>query len=157
MSTSALPPLLIAEDDANDMFLFTRLLTAVGAMNALHIALNGQDALRLLSPVVDKNRLVAKPALAFLDVKMPRLGGLDVLEWIRNQPALDSLPVVMMANTIEPAEVERAAELGAQCYVVKFPGKLTISRLIENAARFTGRHGTTVFDVPDNLLRKRSG
>jgi CheY-like chemotaxis protein len=157
MPASTLPPLLIAEDDANDMFLFTRLLAASGAMNALHIALNGQEALRLLSPVVEKNRLVARPALAFLDVKMPRLSGLEVLEWIRGQPALDALPVIMMSNTPDRAEIERAAELGAQAYLVKFPGKLTISRLVENAARFTGRDGAALFDFSDNLLRTKSG
>jgi CheY-like chemotaxis protein len=151
------PPLLVAEDDANDMFLFTRLLNAAGAMNALHIALDGHEAIRLLTQVVEKHRLVPRPAIAFLDARMPRLDGLRVLEWIRRQPALDPLPVVIMANSADPQEIARAAELGAQCFLLKFPGKFTITRLLENARRFDGRDGAHLFDLPDNLLRKQSG
>jgi CheY-like chemotaxis protein len=154
MPTLAVPPLLVAEDDANDMFLFTRLLTAAGGLHALHIALDGREAIRLLTPVVEKNRLAPKPAIAFLDAKMPHLSGLEVLAWIRCQQPLDTLPVVIMANSADPTEISRAAELGAQCYLVKYPAKLTIARLLQNAPRYTGRDGAGLFDVPDNLLRK---
>jgi CheY-like chemotaxis protein len=157
MPSHVVPPLLVAEDDANDMFLFTRLLSSAGAMNALHIALDGREAIRLLMPVVEKHRLVARPAIAFIDARMPHLDGFAVLEWIRSQRALDALPVVMMSNTADPDEIARAGELGAQCYLVKFPGKLTIARLLENAVRFDGHDGARYFDLPDNLLRKRSG
>lgn len=154
MPTSAVPPLLVAEDDPNDMFLFTRLLAGAGAMHALHIALDGREAVRLLKPVMENNRLVAKPALAFLDAKMPHHSGLEVLEWIREQRPLDGLPVVIMANHADRTEAARAAELGAQAYLQKFPGKVTIARLLESALRFTGHNGDRIFDLPDNLIRK---
>src|SRR5687768_10701267 len=50
MPTPAVPPLLVAEDDAHDMFLWTRLLTAAGATHPLHIARDGREAIRLLTP-----------------------------------------------------------------------------------------------------------
>lgn len=149
----ALAPVLVVEDDANDMFLFTRLLKAAGAANALHIALDGREAIRLLTPIVEKNRLVAKPALAFVDVRMPHFSGLEVLAWIRQQRELDDLAVAMMSAAPERAEIERAATLGAQCFLTKFPRTLAISRLLEGAARFSGHDGPTRFDLPDNLLR----
>jgi hypothetical protein len=58
---------------------------------------------------------------------------------------------------IEPDEVARAAALGAQCYLSKFPGKLTISRLLDHASRFTGHDGDHLFDLPENLIRKKVG
>jgi CheY-like chemotaxis protein len=157
MPTSVVPPLLVAEDDANDMFLFTRLLNAAGAANALHIALDGREAIRLLTPIVEKSRLAPRPAAAFLDAKMPHLSGLDVLEWIRRQPELDGMPVVLMSKEPNPQDVTRAAELGAQCYLSKFPGKLTMARLLDHASRFTAHDGDHLFDIPDNLIRKKVG
>jgi len=152
----AFPPLLIAEDDAQDMFLFTRLLQATGALHALHIALDGRDAIRLLTPVVGQSRLVAKPAVAFLDVALPEIGGLEVLTWIRQHRELDDLPVVMMATTPDSASIARAARLGAQCFVAKFPGKASMARLLQNAPQFTGRDGVHIFDLPENLLRSHA-
>ncbi len=149
----ALAPVLVAEDDANDMFLFTRLLKAAGASHALHIALDGDEAIRLLTPIAAQSRLVAKPALAFVDVRMPHRSGLEVLAWIRRQRSLDDLAVVLMSTSPEPAELAQAALLGAQCFVAKFPGKLALARLLERAPRFTGREGHELFDLPENLLR----
>jgi CheY-like chemotaxis protein len=140
------------------MFLFTRLLKAAGAVNALHIALDGQDAIRLLAPVVEKSRLVAKPSVIFLDSRMPRLDGLAVLEWIRARSELDDVPVVIMSGAADTREITRAHDLGAQCFLIKYPGKFTISRVLEQAAGFSGFRGNgdghAVFDLPDNLLRR---
>src|SRR4051812_20739187 len=157
MPSNTPAPLLIAEDDANDMFLFTRLLKAAGATHALHIALDGQDAIQLLSPVVKKNRLVEKPLMVFLDLKMPRVGGLAVLEWLRSQRELDDIPVVIMSGATVPDEIRRARELGAQCYLAKYPAKMTIIRVLEYGADFAGRSTTTLFDLPDNLLLTARG
>jgi CheY-like chemotaxis protein len=109
------------------MFLFTRLLKAAGAVNALHIALDGQDAIRLLSPIVEKSRLVVKPTAVFLDFKMPRVDGLTVLEWMRGQRELDDIPAIMMAANPDSQVISRATKLGAQCFLSKYPGKLTVN------------------------------
>jgi CheY-like chemotaxis protein len=153
MPARTLAPLLIAEDDPNDMFLFTRLVKATSAMHALHIALDGREAIRLLEPLVNGNRLVARPGVAFLDIAMPHVGGFEVLEWIRRHAVLDSLPVVIMSNTSGAAELERAARLRAQCFLRKFPGKPTIQHVLDHAPLYTGNDGAHLFNVPDNLLR----
>jgi CheY-like chemotaxis protein len=154
MPTHTLSPLLIAEDDPHDMFLFTRLLTAAGAVNALHIALDGQDAMRLLSPVVKKSRLVVKPAAVFLDAKMPRVDGLAVLEWMRAQRELDDVPAIMLSGNPDPEAISRATTLGAQCFLTKYPGKLTVVRVLQQAAQFSANPRRAAFDTPDNLLRR---
>ena len=155
MPAHPLSPLLVAESDANDMFLFTRLLKSAGAVNALHLALDGREAIRLLTPVGEKNRLVAKPAIAFIEVKLPEIGGLDVLAWIRKQRALDDLPVAIMANAATRAEIDRARTLGAQCFLAKSPREWAVMHLLSVAPRFTGRDGDGLFDLPDNLLHER--
>ncbi len=146
-------PILVVEDDANDMFLFTRLLKAAGATNALHIALDGNEAIRILTPITERNRLVAKPILAFVDVRMPHMSGLEVLAWIRRHSELDDLAVVLLSASPEREEIDQSALLGAQGFLTKFPRALAITRLLEHAARYNGRDGHTLFDLPDNLIR----
>lgn len=157
MLAPATLPLLVAEDDANDMFLFTRLLNAAGTIRPLHIALDGREALRLLAPVVERNALGPRPAIAFLDVRMPHHSGLEVLKWIRSHRILHPLPVVLFANQPDPVEIATAESLGAQGYLKKFPSKFTMIRLLEQADQFNGHDPSQVFDLPDNLLRKKSG
>ncbi|MDB6123496.1 MAG: two-component system response regulator, partial [Pedosphaera sp.] len=59
------------------------------------------------------------PALVLLDLKMPRVDGLEVLGWIRSQPALKRLVVIVFTASNQAAEVNRAYEMGANSYLVK--------------------------------------
>lgn len=59
------------------------------------------------------------PSLVLLDLKMPRMNGFEVLEWKRNQPELDALPVVIWSSSDLAADRERAHRLGATSYFVK--------------------------------------
>lgn len=156
MRTVALPPLLVVEDDAHDMFLFTRLLKSAGAAHPLHIALNGEEAVELLDRVMHKKGLMDFPAAAFIDTKMSGMDGLEVLAWIRKRGALDRLPVVMLSHSDDPRDVARAHKLGAQCYLTKYPAHSTMTKVIEEIARF-GRNGALpIFETPNNLLRART-
>ena len=62
------------------------------------------------------------PDLVLLDLRMPRLDGFEVLQWIRDNPATKTLPVVVLAGSSFRADVRRALELGANSYAAK-PGK----------------------------------
>jgi CheY-like chemotaxis protein len=55
----------------------------------------------------------------FLDLKMPGRNGFDVLEWIRGQPTPFPFPVLVLSGSHEPADMQRAKELGAKAYLVK--------------------------------------
>jgi len=151
MPAPAFPPLLVAEDDANDMFLFTRLLTAAGALNPLHIALDRTEAIRLLKPVSEQSRLVVKPAAVFISTGLRSDEPLELLQWIRQQRALDNLPVLFMGRSPKRAEVDRAMQLGAQCFFTKFPTKLAITRLLEGATSFSRNRAAPAFNLPENL------
>jgi CheY-like chemotaxis protein len=59
------------------------------------------------------------PLLVLLDIKLPRKSGLEVLEWIRKQPELKSMPVLMLTSSSESNDLDRAYALGANSYLVK--------------------------------------
>ncbi len=153
MTRSLALPVLVAEGDANDMFLFTRLLKASGVVNPLHIALNGREAVELLTQVAERDSLVARPCIVFLDVQLPERDGFDVLTSIRSVSVLDNLPVVMLTHVVEPRDILRAQQLGAQCYLTKYPGRSTITRVLEDAYAFYSHAKPRIFTTPDNLLK----
>ena len=152
MSNPASSPLLVAEDDPNDMFQFTRLLNGAGASHALHLAQDLSEAIRLLRPTLEKSRTAPRPAAVFASLDMPRDAGWEFAAWIRAQRPLDALPVVLMARNPKRADLDRAAKVGAQCCFAKFPGKLAFARLLEEVARFNRNPSPTAFELPENLL-----
>jgi CheY-like chemotaxis protein len=134
------------------MFLFTRLLNGASANQALHLALDQPEAIRLLTRMLEKNRGVARPAAAFVSLDMPRGAGWEFAAWIRAQRTLDNLPVVLMARNPKRADLDHAAKLGAQCCFAKFPGKLAFARILEGVAQFNRNPSPTAFKLPENLL-----
>ena len=130
MRSRPLPSFFVAEDDPNDMFLFTRLLKGCGAENPLHLALHGQEAIELLARVGDGSGLADQPSIVFLDIRMPLRDGLDVLAWVRTRAAFASVPVVILSATDDPQEIARARELGAQCFLRKFPSPRVIAEVL---------------------------
>src|SRR5438128_1825373 len=61
------------------------------------------------------------PKAVFLDLKLPIKNGFEVLSWIRGQPHLKALPVIILSSSREPADVHRASQLGSDFYMVKPP------------------------------------
>src|SRR5262249_31740660 len=59
------------------------------------------------------------PTIVLLDLKLPRKSGLEVLAWMRDQPSLKRLPVIMLTSSRHPLDINRAYDLGANSYLVK--------------------------------------
>jgi CheY-like chemotaxis protein len=117
------PVILLVEDDENDVFFMRRALTKAEIDFPVHVTVNGQDALDYLGGAgkfADRAQYPL-PSLVFLDLKLPFVGGLDVLAWIRSQASLKELPVVILTSSAEDRDRQRAAELGAKAYFVKPP------------------------------------
>jgi CheY-like chemotaxis protein len=114
------PTILLAEDSRTDVMLLQRALAGAGVTNPVRVACDGQDVIDILSrpPESKDDRL---PALIILDLKMPRRDGLDVLQWLRQQPVLRLLPVVVFSSSAHRDDIERAYALGANAFVVKPP------------------------------------
>src|ERR1700738_387754 len=96
--------ILIAEDDENDVLFLRRSFKQVDLTNPLHFVHDGQNAIEFLSE--PRSATTPLPALVILDLKMPRLNGLEVLEWIRKQPTLRCLPVLMFSSSNRREDIE---------------------------------------------------
>src|SRR5262245_11294532 len=114
-------PVLVAEDDPNDVFLLRRAFQKVGVFNTIVVAHNGQEAIDYLSGNgLYRNRSNHPfPALLFLDLKMPLVDGFDVLNWLTHHPLEQSLPVVILSSSNQERDIERAHQMGASDYCVK--------------------------------------
>lgn len=118
-----MPIILLADDDPDDVLLIRRALARAKMDHPVHVVNDGQAAVDYLAGTgayADRARHPF-PDLLLLDIKMPRRSGLEVLAWLRAQPVMGRLPVVMLTGSRETADVNRAYELGANSYVVK-PG-----------------------------------
>ena len=108
-------PVLIAEDDEDTRFFLERSLQKAGVRNPVKIVNDGQQALDYLQ----KDDSHKTPRIVLLDIKMPGVDGFDVLKRVRADPRLSRLPVVMLSNSNDGRDVNRAYDLGANSYVVK--------------------------------------
>jgi CheY-like chemotaxis protein len=113
--------LLLIEDDPNDVALFRRAARKAGLSVEIHEAEDGDAAVRFLetraAQSVDETAGI--PWIVLLDLKMPRKSGLELLEWLRRQPRLRHLPVIIFTSSRESSDIARAYELGANSYLVK--------------------------------------
>ena len=113
--------ILLVEDDANDALLIQRAFQKAGLRNNLKLVRDGDQAVEYLSGQGNyENRdKFPLPFLVLLDLKMPGLDGFEVLDWIRRDPNLKRLLVVVLTSSNLQTDVDRAYELGANSYLVK--------------------------------------
>jgi CheY-like chemotaxis protein len=115
--------ILIVEDNEDDVFAMKRALVCAQIKNPVQVVTDGQQALEYLSGSGDYSdpKLFPAPFLVFLDLKLPFVHGFEVLEWIRQQPALRQVVVVVLTSSAEKRDYEKACALGARKYLVKPP------------------------------------
>ncbi|MEW6763269.1 MAG: response regulator [Pseudomonadota bacterium] len=115
-----LKPILLVEDNPHDLELTLIALSKSQLANEVVIARDGAEALDYLHRRGEyKERTVGNPAVVLLDLKLPKVDGLEVLREIRNTENLRSMPVCMLTSSKEEQDVVRSYELGVNAYVVK--------------------------------------
>jgi CheY-like chemotaxis protein len=115
-----LKPILLVEDDPRDLELTLLALERSQLANEVVIVRDGAQALEYLLQEGDHaSRPHGNPAVVLLDLKLPKVSGLEVLEAVRAAPSLKSLPVVMLTSSQEESDLLRSYELGVNAYVVK--------------------------------------
>jgi CheY-like chemotaxis protein len=118
-----LKPILYAEDEEDDAFMVRKAFAKANIRNPLVVVPDGSDAIEYLSGTGPYSDRTAHPlpCLALMDISMPGTSGLDVLKWIRTQPALCALPVIMLTSSSQQSDIHRAYIQGANGFLVK-PG-----------------------------------
>ena len=112
--------ILLAEDSDRDAELTISALVKHSLVNNIQRVRDGVEALDYLYRRGQfSDRLAGDPAVVLLDLKMPRVDGLEVLGQIRSDPQLKLIPVVMLTSSPQEQDVRRSYELGASAYVVK--------------------------------------
>ena len=113
--------ILLVEDNPSDIGLTRRALTKSRVVNELVVVQDGQEALDYLfrvSTTEDQNSL-RLPALVLLDIKLPKVDGMEVLRRIRANKRTRRLPVVMLTSSLEEEDIATSYDLGANSYIRK--------------------------------------
>ena len=113
--------ILFAEDSIDDANLTIRALIKSGLTHKLHHVKDGAEALDFIycKGVYALRNIRENPKLILLDLKMPKVSGMQVLEKLKSDPKLKSIPVVILTSSKEDPDVEKCYALGANSYIVK--------------------------------------
>ena len=112
--------ILLAEDNPKDIELTLEAMAENSLANDIIVAKDGVEALEYLRcQGKHKHRKAGNPALVLLDIKMPRMDGIEVLRNIRNDAALKRIPVVVLTSSREENDLINTYDLGVNAYVLK--------------------------------------
>ncbi len=138
MDTITPQPILLVEDEENDVVFMEMALKKSGLSGAFQVAEDGQEAIDYLSGAREfANRArFPIPALVFLDLKLPLVMGMDVLKWIRDQPELDTMVVIILTSSEQRSDIRRACSLGANSYLVKPSNPLAMAEIVDLVKRY---------------------
>jgi CheY-like chemotaxis protein len=131
--------ILLAEDNASDIELTLAALEESNQVDEIAVVRDGAEALDYLyRRGVHSQRPAEQPCVILLDIKMPKLGGFEVLRTVKADGQLKSLPVVMLTSSREEGDLSRCYELGVNAYVVKPVDFVQFSNVIKQLGRFWG-------------------
>lgn len=126
--------ILLVEDNEDDVFAMKRALRHAHITNPLQVVTDGQQALDYLSGTgmyTDRTRFPL-PFLVFLDLKLPYVQGFEILSWLREQPALQSIVVVVLTSSAEFRDQDKSYALGARTYLVKPPTPQSLAAVVSS-------------------------
>lgn len=123
------PRLLYVEDEENDLLFLRRAFARAELPVQLDVVTDGDQAVAFLEARPPHTARVL-PRLVLLDLNLPARSGFEVLEWLRAQPALADLPVVVFSSSGRPEDRERARTLGADDYQLKPAASLELVSLV---------------------------
>ena len=113
--------ILAVEDNDDDIALISRAFRKAAIVNQLRFVSDGEQAVGYLKgegQYADRQQSPL-PSLILLDLKLPRKSGLEVLAWVRDQPGLKRIPIVVLTSSKQSTDLERAYDLGVNSYLVK--------------------------------------
>lgn len=121
---------LLVEDNPDDEALVVRMMKKVPGEHALSVVRDGEEALQYLFAGAHA------PDLVLLDLKLPKVGGLEVLKRIRAEPRMRRMPVVVLASGRDPKDVGACYDLGANSFIRKPPDLIEFADAVREAGVF---------------------
>ena len=127
--------ILLVEDNINDAELIIRELKKNNMANNLVHVKNGEEAMDFIfatGKYADERDIQFSPKIILLDIQMPKVNGIEVLEKIKADPRTRSVPVVILTSSKENPDIKRCYDLGANGYIVKPVNFETFTQAIKN-------------------------
>jgi len=136
--------ILLVDDNPGDVRMVVEALKEALPAARLSVAIDGTEAMRFLRRE-GRYYKAPRPDIIFLDLRMPKKSGFDVLEEVKQDPTLASIPIVVQTSSAAPMDVERAYSLHANCYITKPADLDELSRTMRVLAEFW----VTIAKLPD--------
>ena len=131
----ALKPILITDDESEDRFFLQKALRRAGVKNPILEFRDGADLIEFLEREMAGRKTLGEIAsLLFLDIKMPLVDGFDAMRWIRENPVIKLLQIVIVSSSSLPRDQEEASKLGAAGYLEKYPTAEVLAKVVANCA-----------------------
>jgi CheY-like chemotaxis protein len=126
-------PILIAEDDENDAIILERALRRVGFENPFRFCRDGAEVIEYLQGEgrFQNRKEYPFPSLLITDLKMPKLGGIEILKWLYHHPDCNLLPKIVFTASKQASDVQEAYKWGANSYLVKPGGYEQLTQMLK--------------------------
>ncbi len=151
--------ILLVEDEENDVFFLKHAFKEIGILDPLQVVQSGKEAMDYLSGSgrYSDRKHFPLPHLILLDLKLPQVMGLEVLKWIREQPQLRTLIVIILTSSKLGPDIEMAYRLGVNAYLVKPSTPLELRKIVMEIKQFwlELNHGPEVPKIQTGRLLNR--
>lgn len=137
--------ILLVEDSADDVFFMKRALKISGATASIQVAEDGQIALDyMLGEGPFANRMeFPLPNIVLLDLRMPRVPGFAVLQWLRQKEDFSCLPVIILSSSREESDMKKAYALGANSFLVKTGDSTHLAGMVKTLCDYWLKYNET--------------
>ena len=125
-------PILLVEDNPMDVDLTLQAFSEHGVANPITVCRDGEEALRYMEAHAAGDSQL--PILVLLDLRLPKVDGIEVLRWARQHPIWQQIPVIVLTTSRENTDIETAYRLGVNSYIIKpvdFPTFAEVAKTIK--------------------------
>jgi CheY-like chemotaxis protein len=153
----------LADDADDDAAILSQLLERARISNPVIRCRHGREVILRLIELWTVRPCGEWPCLLLLDGVMPTMDGFAVLQWLRERPADYGLRTVIVSNSDEPADIERAKAMGAAGYLIKYPAVECLAAIVKSAAdsfavaKAASSEPATVRELPEDASATKLG
>ena len=136
--------ILVAEDDADDLFLMKTALEETGITETVQYVENGVEVINFIESINDDNGEKNYPEFILLDLNMPKMDGREVLKKLKSNESYRKIPIIVFSTTKNQLEVKRCYDLGANTYIVKPVSYDTLVETIRDICNYWFKTATLI-------------